>query len=346
MDLHLPSLIHTETELDDVLTRPSPALIEFIRTVPSPLLILGAGGKMGPSLAVLARRAAQAANHPLEVVAVSRLSDATAREWLEARGVRAVAADLSQRQAVQRLPEASHVLYLVGLKFGTSQSPERTWAMNTLVPAYVAERFSAARLVTLSSGNVYPLTPISMGGAAEDHPLTPLGEYSNACVARERIFQYFAGEHGTAGVLVRLSYAVDLRYGVLLDLAEKIWRGEPVDVSMGYLNFIWQGDANDFILRCLGLTQHPPLALNLTGPAAVPVRELAHRLGDLLSRPVTFVGQEAETALLTNTRRMQALLGAPATSVDTQLRWTAHWVAQGGRTLRKPTHFEVRDGAY
>lgn len=341
----LPELIHTEVELDEVMTRPRPALIEFMRGVRSPLLILGAGGKMGPTLAVLAARAAKAARMPLEVLAVSRFSDARAQQWLEDQGVRTLSADLLDREAVQRLPEASDVLSLIGLKFGTTQNAAPTWAINTLASANVAQRYPRARIVALSTGNVYPLVPVTGTGSVETDPLTPLGEYPNAAVARERIFDYFSQQNGTPLAILRLNYAVDLRYGVLVDIARKLHAGEPIDVTMGHLNCIWQGDANEMIIRALGLTQSPPLALNLTGPR-FRVRDLAQRLGEILGKPPQLIGKEAETALVSNTTRMQSLLGPPATDIDQVLRWTAHWVNHGGRLLDKPTHFEVRDGKY
>ncbi len=338
--------IQDEDTLDEVMTRPRPVLVEMIRSVRSPLVILGAGGKMGPTLAVLAKRAAEAAKHPLEVIAVSRFSNPQARAWLEGRGVRTLSLDLMERAAYARLPDSENIAYLVGLKFGTSSNPALTWATMTLPAAFTCERYPQARIAALSSGNVYPLTPVDGSGSSEDVPLTPLGEYSNACVARERIFEYFSLQNGTPLVLIRLFYAVDLRYGVLMDLAQKILRGEPVDVCMGYLNCIWQGDANEFILRALALAQSPPLALNLTGPQPLAVRDLAAQLAHALGRAVTFTGNEAGTALLADCRRMVERLGPPPTPLDWMIRQTAHWAAAGGRTLNKPTHFETRDGRY
>lgn len=338
--------IATEEDLDDFLTRPRPELISFIKTLHSPLVILGAGGKMGPTLAVLARRAAEAAGHPLDVIAVSRFSDGGSRRWLEGRDVKTLSLDLMNRAAVARLPDADHVVYLVGLKFGTAQDPARTWAVNTLVPAYVAERYLRAAIVALSTGNVYPLTTVDGPGSMESDPLTPVGEYANAAVARERLFEYFAGKNATPLVLVRLNYAVELRYGVLVDIARKVHAGEPVDVTTGYFNCIWQGDANDMILRALALARTPPTVLNLTGPERLSVREVAVRFGELLSRPARIVGTEASTALLSNATRACSLLGRPPTSVQHMIAWTADWIQRGGRLLDKPTHFETRDGQY
>jgi len=341
-----PEFIDNEEQLDDVLTQPSDALISQIKLLRGPLLVLGAGGKMGPTLAVRARRAAEAAGSKIDIIAVSRFSDARARDWLEARGVRTINTDLLSRAAVRALPGAENIIYLVGLKFGTAQNPALTWAMNTLVPANVAERYPNARIVALSSGNVYPFVPVDSAGAREEHALTPLGEYPNAAVARERIFEYFSRRNGTRITLVRLSYALELRYGVLLDIAAKVFAGECVDVSMNRLNWIWQGDANDMILRILDSVSSPPLAINLTGPQPISIREVATRFAQLFDKPLKLIGTEANTALLSDTSRMQALFGAPTTSLETVMKWIAHWVARGGRTLNKPTHFEVRDGKY
>ena len=328
------------------MTQPAPPLIEFIRTVSSPLLVLGAGGKMGPTMAVLARRAADAAGHKLEVVAVSRFSDAGSRRWLEERGVRTASCDLLDGQGVSQLPDAENVIYLVGLKFGTSQNPAATWAMNTLVPARVCERFPRSRIVALSTGNVYPLSEVSRGGSVETDALTPLGEYANAAVARERIFEFHSQRNGTALALLRLFYAVELRYGVLADIARKVHAGEPIPLENGSFNCIWQGDANEMILRALALAVAPPSGWNLCRPEIFSVRHVAVRLGELLGREPVFSGTEPATALTGSAARLCARLGAPQTPLDVMLRWTAHWVNQGGRDLGRPTHFEVRDGNY
>ena len=341
-----PHRLADEAELDDWMTRPSEPLVEYMRTMPSPLVVLGAGGKMGPSLCVLARRAAEEAGIGLDVVAVSRFTDPEVRAWLEARGIRTHGADLLDAAAVASLPDAGAIVYLVGLKFGTQQAPASTWAVNTLVPAAVVQRYAGRPIVALSTGNVYPLVPVAEGGSTEDDALTPLGEYANAAVARERIFEYASTRWPTPGVLVRLNYAVDLRYGVLVDLAQQILDGEPVDVTMGHVNVIWQRDANDMILRALELAETPMRALNLTGPDVLSVRGLAERLGEHLGRPVTIVGEEAETALLNDPSKAVSALGAPPTPLDVVLRWTADWVQRGRPTLGKPTHFETRDGRY
>ncbi len=338
--------IRDESELEEVLTRPSAALVDFVRTLSGPLLILGAGGKMGPTLAVLARRAAEAGGHPLDVVAVSRFGDAQTLQWLAVRGVKALSCDLLEAEAVARLPDAENVVYLVGLKFGTVRSPANTWAINTLVPARVCERYPQSRIVALSSGNVYPSSPVKRSGSVESDPLTPAGEYANSVVGRERIFEFCSQRNGTAIALLRLCYAVELRYGVLADIARKVNAGEPIALSTGAFNCIWQGDANDLILRALPLAASPPSVWNLCRPEVFSVRAVATRLGELLDRIPRFVGEEAGTALLANATRLCARLGPPPTGLETMLAWVARWVQSGGRDLGRPTHFEVRDGNY
>ncbi|MCX6903897.1 MAG: NAD(P)-dependent oxidoreductase [Verrucomicrobia bacterium] len=342
----LPDRIQTEAELDQALTQPSPALVEFIRHVSSPLLIVGAGGKMGPTLSVLARRAAEAAGHRLEVIAVSRFREPGCQDWLEARGVRTLNCDLLESEAVRQLPETANLIYLAGLKFGTAQNPAATWTINTLVPARVAERYPGARSVALATGNVYPMSPVSRGGSVEEDALTPLGEYANSAVARERIFEYYSQRHGTTLALLRLFYAVELRYGVLVDLALKVQGGQPIDLTNGHFNCIWQGEANELVLRALSLAGSPPSVWNLCWPKVFSVRDMARRLGDRLGRAPRWVGSEAETALLGNPAKLVAALRPSDLSVDLVLDWVAGWISRGGRVLGRPTHFEVRDGKY
>ena len=344
--LTLPDRIGSVDQLDDLLTTPAASLVEFIKTVSSPLVILGAGGKMGPTMAVLAKRAAETANHPLDVIAVSRFSDAKARLWLEERGVKTLICDLLDRDSVARLPDTENVVYLVGMKFGTSQDPSPTWAMNTLVPAHVVERYPRARIVALSTGNVYPMSDVSRGGSLETDPLTPLGEYANAAVGRERIFEFLSRRHTTPVVLLRLFYAVEMRYGVPVDIARKVHAGQPISLENGSFNCIWQGDANQMVLRSLALAASPPAVFNLCRPEVFSVRDVATRLGVLLGRGPKFVGSESPTALLGNPIRVCDALGTPAVPLEPMLRWIADWVKSGGANLGKPAHFEVRDGRY
>ena len=341
-----PEIIRDEAALDAALTQPSPDLRDFISQVNSPLVILGAGGKMGPTLAVLAKHAADLAGHPLEVIAISRYSNDATRQWLENNGVQTHTADLAEASIWAELPDSENVIYLVGQKFGTEDNPGLTWAMNTLVPAYAAQRYQDAKLVALSTGCVYPLVPVDSGGATEATPPEPHGEYASACLARERLFEYQSSRHGTAMALIRLNYAIDLRYGVLHDIALKIHQGNPIDLAMGHFNCIWQGDANERILRALGHCTNPPQALNITAPETLSVRDVATHLGQLMGCEPKFTSKEAPTAWLNNPARSIELFDEPATSLETLLRWTAHWTLHEVRSLGKPTHFEVRDGKY
>jgi nucleoside-diphosphate-sugar epimerase len=295
---------------------------------------------------VLARRAAEEARHALEVIAVSRFGDGNSRQWLQSKGVQTVCCDLLDRDAMARLPDAENIIYLVGLKFGTSQNPANTWATNTLVPAIVCERYPASRMAALSTGNVYPLTEVKRGGSVETDPLTPLGEYANAAVGRERIFSFCSARYGTRVALLRLCYAIDLRYGVLSDIARKVYARQTIDLSTGSFNCIWQRDANELILRSLPLAQSPPSAWNLCRPEIFSVRDIAIELGQRWGRTPQLSGRETETALLTNPARLCETLGTPLTRLETMLNWTAQWVESGGRDLGKPTHFETRDGQY
>lgn len=342
----LPERIHDEPQLDRILSEPSSEMVRFIRTVSSPLVILGAGGKMGLTVASLARRAADAAGHPLVVVAASRFADPEARRRFHDQDIRTESVDLLHPDRLQRLPDAANVISLVGLKFGTTQDPALTWAVNTLAPLNGVNRYPDARWVALSTGNVYPPVPVTQGGATEGHPLTPLGEYANAAVARERLFEFASRSRPTRLVVLRLNYAVELRYGVLVDIALRIARGEPVEVSNGWFNCIWQGDAADRIIRSLDLAEHPPTALNLCHGAILSVRKVAAELAQLLNRPVAFTGQESETALLSDPSRMDSHFGPPPTPVTDVMRCVAHWIGAGGRVLNRPTRFEVRDGRY
>jgi len=342
----LPLEIKSEEELEDVLTQPAPALVQFISRVSSPLVILGAGGKMGPTLAALAKRAADQARHNLDVIAVSRFTDPRCKAWLEKRGVQTHTADLLNRADVDRLPDSANVIYLLGLKFGTSQQPAATWAMNTIPPALVSERYRNSKIVALSSGNVYPMSNVNTLGSQEEDPLTPLGEYPNAVVARERIFEFYSRQNNTPLALIRLFYAVELRYGVLVDIATKILHGEPISLANGYFNCIWQGDANEMIIRSLTLTTSPPSRFNLCQPQVYSVRSVAVELGEHMQTPPLFSDSEAPTALIGDPSRICQALGRPGTRFVQVLKWTADWVRKGGRNLNRPTHFEVRDGVY
>ena len=335
-----------EAELERRLSDPTPALCETLRRCPGDIVVLGAGGKMGPSLARMARRAAQSLDDGRRVIAVSRWSSAAAEGALRDAGVETIAADLFDREAVSRLPDAPNVVYMAGQKFGTTDAPWLTWAANAVVPAWCAERYAGSRIVAFSTGNVYPLVPVGSGGAREDHPLATNGEYGASCVARERVFEWASRTHGTRVALVRLNYAVDLRYGVLVDVARRVANGEPVDVTMGWANVIWQGDANERALRLLEHCASPPLAVNVTGTDAVRIRDVASRFGQLLGCTPRFTGSEAPDALLSDASLSQRMLGSVRVVTDQLVEWVAHWNARGGPLLGKPTHFEARDGRY
>lgn len=340
-------LPQTVEQLEEALSRPSPAVLDTLRCIGGDLVILGAGGKMGPTLARMARRALDALGQPQRrVIAVSRFSSEEASRSLRGHGVETLSCDLLNRDAVTTLPEVPNVIFMAGQKFGTSEAPELTWAMNTLVPALVAERFKDSRMVVFSTGCVYPLMPVSGPGACEESPLTPPGEYANSCVGRERVFGHFARHHGTRLLMFRLCYAIDLRYGVLMDVARKVATGEPVDVTMGYAHVIWQGDASARAIQCLAHAASPPMALNVTGLERVSIRELAGRFGQKLGREPMITGREAPTAWIWDASRSHALFGPPAVSLEEMIDATVHWLGHGGPTLDKPTHFEVHDGRF
>ena len=335
--------------LDEWLSRPGPALPALLAGLQGDLVVLGAGGKMGPTLARMARRALTAAGGAAaerQVVAVSRFSDAASERALHEHGVRTVRGDLTDPDFVRALPPAAGVVLMAGQKFGTAHDPGSTWMTNVVVPAHCARRYAGTRMVALSTGNVYALTPVNAGGSRETDPGAPAGEYAWTSLGRERVLGWHAAQHGTPMALVRLFYANALRYGVLTDIAQRVWTGVPVDVTMGAVNVIWQGDANRLALAALAHAGTPPAVVNVAGAEALPVRWLAEELGRRLHRAPMIHGIEAPDALLANPERMQALLGAPVTTTAQLLDWTAEWVSRGLPTLDRPTHFDVRDGRY
>lgn len=336
------ALIHSEPELDDLLSAPSDADRAAMRAIEGGLLILGAGGKMGPSLARRARRA----DASKRIVAVSRFSDQAVERQLRDAGIETISADLLDFDQLARLPDAENVIFMAGRKFGSSGEAHLTWASNAYLPARVAERYCDARMVAFSSGNVYPFLPVASGGATEETAPQPVGEYAQSVLARERMFEFFSARHGTRVCLLRLNYAVELRYGVLRDIGVRVFEGRKVNVSMGAINAIWQGDASSVCLRSFALCASPRAVLNVTGPETLSVRDIALRFGDLFGREPAFEGHEADTALLNNASRCQGLFGAPSVSAETAIVWNAEWIRNGGVGWDKPTHFETRDGKY
>jgi nucleoside-diphosphate-sugar epimerase len=333
-------------QIEEFLAAPTPGAIEAVREHPGDFLVLGAGGKMGTTLALMLRRALDQLGRTDAVVAVSRFNRESSRTNLEAMGIETRACDLADRDSLAGLPDAPHVFYLAGTKFGTSDRPDMTWHANTVIPALVAERFSCATLVVFSTGCVYPFASVASGGATEETPVDPLGEYAASCIGRERVFTFFSHRFGTPVCLYRLNYAVELRYGVLVDIASKVWNGEPVDISTGYLNLIWQGDAVARAIQCLDVAAMPAVPLNVTGPDILRVRDLAAAFGRIFEREVTLTGEENDVCWLANASRSLELFGPVTVGLDQMIEWTADYLLQGGGLLGKPTHFESRSGKF
>ncbi|SDM00573.1 NAD-dependent epimerase/dehydratase family protein [Nonomuraea jiangxiensis] len=335
--------MRTTAELEERLARPSAGLVDDLGKLDGDIVILGAGGKLGPSLARLARNATDDGRR---IIAVSRFSEPDVAQALRDDGVTVVAADLSDERALRDLPDAPNVVFLVGAKFGTQGREHATWFTNTYLPGRVADRFAGSRIAALSTGNVYPLVPVASGGSTEDSPTGPVGDYAMSCLGRERVLSHFADKNGTPMSLIRLNYAVEMRYGVLVDLAQKVLAEEPIDLATGQVNVVWQGYANEVTLRSLLLAGAPPYVLNVTGPELISVRQAARALGEALGKEPVFTGEEAPTALLSNASRCHALFGYPELTPAELIEHTARWVEGGGPLLGKPTKFERRDGRF
>jgi nucleoside-diphosphate-sugar epimerase len=339
-------MIDSEAALEDNLSCPTPETVRDLSSLEGDLVLLGVGGKMGPTLARMARRALDQSGKKNAVFGVARFSNSRSRESLEAAGVRTLSCDLLNREEVRKLPEAGAVIFMVGQKFGTTGAEASTWATNAYLPGLVGERYAGRPTVAFSTGNVYPLVPVAGGGATESTPPGPIGEYAQSALGRERMFEYFSRTHGTPTAIYRLNYAVELRYGILLEVALKVWNDLALDVRMGYVNVIWQADANAIALRMLSTVQSPPAVWNVTGPEIVPIRGLANRFGELLGKKPVVTGREEPTALLNNASKALGHFGKPSVTLDQAVTWVAHWVKSGGATLNKPSHFETRDGKF
>ncbi|WP_373084673.1 NAD-dependent epimerase/dehydratase family protein [Sneathiella sp.] len=338
----LPDTITSIENLEELLSRPTPELTAELGALDGDIIILGAGGKIGPSLARMAKRACP----EKKVYAVARFSNSGIADALAADGIEVVKADLMDRQAIEKLPNAANVMFLAGQKFGSSGAQSLTWAMNSFMPGLVAERFRDSRIVAFSTGCVYPFVSVISGGASEDLSPNPPGEYAMSCIGRERIFEYFSQRHNTPGRLFRLNYAVDLRYGVLVDIARKVLAGETIDVTMGHVNVIWQGDANVMALRSLAHTTPVTSPINVSGPETIAIRWVAEAFARRFNKKAVITGTEAEYAWLTNTAHANKLFGYPRVPLDLLMDWVADWLVNKREVYDKPTKFEVRDGNY
>jgi dTDP-4-dehydrorhamnose reductase len=342
----LPKTIENLTELEDLLTRPDETVVSFLKDLEGDLMILGIGGKIGFDIGVMAKRALKKANKTNKVYGVSRFSNQQKREELEKEGINTIPCDLLEMEQVRTLPKSKNIIFMAGKKFGTSSGQTETWAMNTVMPANVAQYFKDSRIVVFSTGCVYDLTPVVQGGSKEEDPLFPLGEYSNSTVGRERVFGYYANTQNTPMVMFRLNYSNELRYGVLREIGEKVKEGIPVDLNMGHVNVIWQGDVARMALLSLGLCTVPAMALNITGPETISLQYIAKIFGQEFGVEPIFTGVESNTALLSNAAEAMSLFGYPKVSLLTMIRWISHWLKNDGSSLNAPTHFETRDGQY
>lgn len=326
--------------------KPSPALVADVAQIEGDIVIIGAGGKIGPSIARLTRQALDLAGKSNRIIGVSRFSEAGLQEELNKDGIETIAADILDDAQLQALPDAPNVLYLAGTKFGTSSNQPYTWAMNSYLPGRVAEKYKHSKIVVYSTGNVYPYTKVGSGGATEETPTEPVGEYGQSCLGRERLFQYFSNQYGTPILIYRLNYAIDFRYGVLLEIAKTVLANKPVNLAAGHVNVIWQSDANEMAIRSLLHCESPSKILNITGPETVSVRWLAEEFGKHFNAKPEYINEEQPTALLSNAAESFRLFGYPQVSLKQMIEITANWLIQGGDTINKPTHFQERKGQY
>ncbi|MCF6268945.1 MAG: hypothetical protein L3J41_04480 [Melioribacteraceae bacterium] len=341
-----PEYFNTETELEEAISRPTPELINMMETLDGNFIFLGVAGKMGVSMARMANRACEEAGVEKKIIGVSRFSSEEHQIYLEESGIETIKGDLLDQEFINSLPEVKNVVYLAGMKFGTNGNESFTWAMNSYLPGLVAEKFKNSRIVALSTGCVYPLVNVKSGGSVETDTPIPVGEYAQSCLGRERLFEYGSIKNKTEIAIIRLNYSVEMRYGVLVDLATRVNNEVSIDLSMGYATVIWQGDANAMILQSLRVCKSPAKHLNISGAETISVREVATELGKLMNKEIIFTGKEADSALLVNVSESHKVIGKPDVSLQQVIKWTANWISKEKTTLGKPTHFEVRDGKY
>lgn len=341
-----PPSITSVDQLEDLLSAPTPEVAQALSRVEGDLIVLGVGGKMGPTLARMARRASDEAGVRRRVIGVSRFSQPGLEERLRQHGVETIRCDLLDQSQLDSLPDAPLVIGMTGMKFGATGQAALTWAMNSYLPGMICQKFRRSRIVAFSTGNVYPLAPVAQGGSLETDPLDPVGDYAMSALGRERIYEHFSRSLEIPMALLRLNYAAELRYGVLVDLAGQIWRQEPIDLGMGHFNTLWQADANAIALRALEYVDTPPWVLNVAGPEILSVRRVCQALAEQLGRQATFRGVESADALLSNAQLCHQRFGYPTVSARQLVEWVAEWVRMGGESLNKPTHFEARDGKF
>ena len=342
----LPKRIENEAMLDDLLSTPTRGAVETMGRLEGDIIILGVGGKMGPTLAGMVKRASDAAGVKRRVIGVSRFASAAAESELQKLGIQTIRADLLDQQQLDRLPDAPNVIYMAGMKFGSTSQEPLTWAMNAYLPGMVCNKYRNSRIAAFSTGNIYGLTPVQRGGSIETDEPNPAGDYAMSCLGRERIFEHFSIALKIPVTIIRLNYAAELRYGVLADLARRVFSGEEIDLAMGNVNVIWQADANAMAIQSLQHAASPPFKLNVAGPEILSVRHVCEQFGKLMKKPPKFIGNESPTALLNNGQLGHRLYGYPRVGVETLIQWTADWIMRGGGSLGKPTHFEARNGKF
>lgn len=341
-----PEKIIDKATLEDLLSQPTEEAVKMFSEIDGDIMFLGIGGKIGPTLAMMALRACKKAGVKKHFYGVSLFESDEQRKEIEDLGIETIHGDLLDIEFIKTLPLVKNVFFLAGMKFGSEENISLTWAVNSFMPALVADHFKDSRIVAFSTGCVYQMVPIESGGSLETDTPVPTGEYAQSCLGRERMFEFGSKKHKTEVCLIRLNYSVELRYGVLVDIATKVKNKEPIDLSMGYFNVIWQGDVNDVVLRSLGICESPAKILNITGEETLSVKEVALEFGKLFNVTPEFVSTEAETALLNNSEQAFKLFGRPKVATQQIIKWIADWLSEDRETLGKPTHYEVRDGKY